>query len=263
LPGQYFYAFWARGYKSGGTIVGTSGFKPEIVNDYELGWKTQLLDNHVQTSLGGYWMRYQDMQLPVLNPVNGRNAVTNIATSTIRGIEFTGNGQFGGLGVNLSATVDNSKIGSVTEVENFRLPTAANGQVQCAVGQVGGCFDYTPYITNLSGEQNPYTPKFTASATLNYRIAMGSDSTLLPSVTFTYTGPQFDSIFQTDNYYLLTARHLLNTSLTFNSGQWQVQAYCNNCANETYVAGAGGVSSGDVWYYGSPRQIGVRLHRDF
>ena len=264
VPGQFLYAFWARGYKSGGVIVGTSnGFKPEIVNDFELGWKSQMFNNHLQTSIGGYWMRYQNMQLPTLDILNGRNAVTNIPASTIRGIEATLNGQFGGLGTNLSLTIDNSKIGAASEVATFRLPASAGGQVQCSVGQTSGCFDYTPFIENLGGEQNPYTPKFTANATVDYRIPLGGESSLLPSVTYSYTGPQFDSIFQVDNFYLLQARHLVNTSLTYDNGPWEVQAYCNNCTNQTYVAGAGGVSSGDVWYYGAPQQLGVRLHRTF
>ncbi len=265
VPGQFFYAFWARGYKSGGVIVGTkNGFRPEIVNDYELGWKSQLLNNHLQTSIGGYWMRYQNMQLPTLDPSTGRNAVTNIpASSTIRGIEATLNGQFGGFGTNLSLTIDNSKIGNVTEVETFRLPASAGGQVQCAPGQVSGCFNYSPYIASLGGEQNPYTPKFTASATVDYRFVFGNGSSVVPSVTYSYTGPQFDSIFQVDNYYLLTARHLLNASLTYNSGPWQAELFCNNCNNEIYVQGAGGVSSGDVWYYGNPMTLGLRVNRSF
>src|SRR6202012_349504 len=123
IPGQYLYAFYARGYKSGGIVVHTNGFKPEIVDDFEAGWKTELLDDHIHTSLGGYWMSYHDMQLPILNPATGTNAVTNIpAKSTIRGIEFSADARFGGFGANLTATYDKSTIGAVSEVATFRLP---------------------------------------------------------------------------------------------------------------------------------------------
>lgn len=64
-------------------------------------------------------------------------------------------------------------------------------------------------------------------------------------------------------YYQLSARHLLNASLTYERGNWQVEAYCNNCTDDIYVAGSGGVSDGDVWYYGAPRQEGIRFRRSF
>lgn len=273
-PGQFVYAFWARGYKSGGVIIGKPGFAPEKVDDYELGWKSSFLDNHVQTSVGGYWMRYQDMQLPTINAVTGANAVTNFSSpSTIRGIEVTANGEFGGFGTNLSLTWDKSTLGSVNLIPSFLLPSSASGLPQCLSGQTTGCFNYNPYVVSLSGTQNPYTPKFSADLTLNYRFRLTGNSSLLPSVTYSYTGPQFDSVFQTvpqpngttipTNYYELTARHLLNVSLTYNYGEWQLQAFCNNCANQVYVAGAGGVSTGDVWYYGAPRQYGLRINRGF
>ena len=264
VPGQFLYAFWARGYKSGGVVAeSTAGFAPETVNDYEAGWKTQLLDNHLQTSIGGYWMRYSNMQLPVTDTATGGNAVANVSSpSTIRGIEISATGQFGGFGSNLQMTIDNSKMGNFTEVETFRLPPSAANLPQCAAGASTGCFNYNPYISSLSGEQNPYTPKFTANLTFDYRILLGAGS-LLPSVTYAYTGSQYSSIFQLDNYYELTARHLLNASLTYNRGPWQVEAYCNNCTDEIYVVGSGGVSDGDVWYYGAPQQLGLRFRRSF
>lgn len=264
IPGQFLYAFWARGYKSGGVVAGSvNGFSPETVDDYEAGWKTQLFNNHLQTAIGGYWMRYQNMQLPVTNIATGGNAVANVTSpSTIRGIEISTTGQFGGFGTNLQMTIDNSKMGNFREVETFRLPPSASNVPQCAPGQSTGCFNYSPYLASLSGEQNPYTPKFTASLTLNYRLHVGEGS-FLPSLTYAYTGAQFSSIFQQFNYYQLTARHLLNASLTFERGAWQVEAYCNNCTDDIYVAGSGGVSSGDVWYYGAPQQEGIRFRRSF
>jgi hypothetical protein len=30
-----------------------------------------------------------------------------------------------------------------------------------------------------------------------------------------------------------------------------------------WIAGDGGVSQGNVWYYGSPRQFGIRFNRKF
>lgn len=51
------------------------------------------------------------------------------------------------------------------------------------------------------------------------------------------------SVLQSSDHHLRTARHLLNTSMTWSRGLWEAQAYCN------------------VWCYGAPWQFGLRLSR--
>ena len=58
-PGQNFYVFYARGYKSGGTNSGSTDhplFNPEHVNDYEAGWKGRLFNGHMLTQVGAYYV---------------------------------------------------------------------------------------------------------------------------------------------------------------------------------------------------------------
>jgi iron complex outermembrane receptor protein len=265
LPGQFFYAFWARGYKSGGVIIGTSnGFKPEQVDDYELGWKSNSFNRHLQTSIGGYWMQYHDMQLPALNILTGGNLTTNLSSpSTIRGIEASADGRFGAWDANLALALDDSRMGALSEVATYRLPAAASGLKQCAGGAAPPlCFDYSPYEVSVAGEQNPYTPKVTVNASIDYNFHI-KDAILTPKVAFNYTASQYDSIFQQGDYYKLGARELWNLSLNLVSGPWTAQAYCNNCGNWTYVTAAGGTNVGDVWFYGAPRQYGVRFNYAF
>ncbi|HTM96627.1 MAG TPA: TonB-dependent receptor, partial [Croceibacterium sp.] len=63
------YVFAARGYKPGGANNATSEFGPETVWDYEIGWKGSLLDDHLRTQFGGFYMDYKDFQFDAIEPL--------------------------------------------------------------------------------------------------------------------------------------------------------------------------------------------------
>jgi iron complex outermembrane receptor protein len=261
--GQFFYVFAARGYKAGGAQPGNANFDPEHVNDFELGWKGKLLDGHLLTQLGGFWMAYQDMQFTKYNTATGRGgAVVNIGSSTIKGIEFSAQGRFGHFGADVSLAYTDSKLGSINGIaQDYRLPPSAANSGQCVV--VGGAcsgvgFNYNPYLVNLTGEQNPYSPKFSATASVDYSIPMG-EATLRPRVGVSHTDQQYTALFQTDNYFLLPARNLWDVSVSYDKGPWTVQAFCNNFTNVTYITGKNAQNE----FYGAPRLGGVRINRTF
>jgi iron complex outermembrane receptor protein len=288
VDGQFLYAFYARGYKSGGVRIRSTsparpfgdyptiasaprnGFKPETVDDYELGWKATMFDNHLRTSLGAYYMIYHDMQLPQFNTALGANGVDNIQSSSkLSGLEFTANGRWGGWGSDLALTLGKSKLGNTDLVATYRTPANFTGQVQCALvaGVCSGAgVDYTPYVVHLNGVEQPYSPKVSANLAINYRIPVGADGEVMPQLSYAYTGSQFTQVYQAaadGDFFKLEARRLWNASVKYTTGQWESQIYCNNCGNEVYIAGDGGVSVGNVWYYGSPRQFGIRFNRKF
>lgn len=274
FPGQYLYAFWARGYKAGGVVVSNAPspatFQPEHVNDYEVGWKGTFLDGHVQTQLGGYWMNYQDMQYPLfdINTAAGLN-VENLAPSTIKGIEFSMQSRVGGLGVSLGFAYNKSALGAVKALPDYRLPPGFNTpfpSVQCGSPSQtpnAPCFNYLPYEETVSGEQNPFSPKVTANVSVDYSIPLAG-GVLDPRVSYSYTDQQWVSIFQDSPFNLLGARHLLGANLDYVAGPWTVDLYGTNLTNLTYISGTNGSGSGsgDV-YYGAPRQFGLRVMRTF
>jgi iron complex outermembrane receptor protein len=288
IDGQFLYAFYARGYKSGGVRIRSTsaarpfgdyptiptaqrnGFKPETVDDFELGWKSTMFDNHLRTSLGLYYMNYHDMQLTQFNPALAANGVDNIqSASTISGVEFTANGRWGGWGTDFSMTLGHSKLGNTDLVATYRTPASFAGQVQCTLVAgvcTGAGVDYTPYVVHLNGVEQPYSPKISANLAVNYRIPVGDDGEIMPQINYAYTGSQFTQVYQAaadGNFFQLDARRLWNLSVKYSTGQWESQIYCNNCGGEVWIAGDGGVSQGNVWYYGSPRQFGVRFNRKF
>lgn len=263
---QFIYGFWSRGYKSGGVNVATGApFEDEHVDDYEVGINSRFFDGHVQTRLGAYYMLYKGMQEDIFNAHAGySDEVVNLGNSTIKGLEASIQSNFGGLGVNLSAAYNNSKLGAVTSPDALISGGVVAGYLLPAVVQAvpalfpASSFPYAAYAEHISGEQNPYSPKLTANASVDYAIRVGS-ATIRPVVSFTHTDKQFASLFQNDNFYLMPARNIWDASVSYEDASWLTQVYVKNLANATYVSGY----FNNTEYYGAPRQIGLRVRKSF
>jgi iron complex outermembrane recepter protein len=256
---QFFYVFVARGYKSVGVNAGApKNFDPEHLTDYELGWKSKFLDNHVQTEIGGYYIDLDGLQLPATNVVTGAGSVTNVGKSKIKGIEASIQAHVGGFNVNAAVAYNDTHLGSVSLIAAYRLP-AGTGQVQC-VGALTppACFDYVPFIQSVSGGNNPFSPKVTFDASADYGIQIGN-ATLRPRVSFSHTDKQYSSVFQADTYFQMEARNLWGASVAYESGPWSTTAYGTNLSDQTYRA----AYNGNFEYYGAPREYGIKIARTF
>ena len=270
VHGQNFYGFWARGFKDGGINNAVSTFNPEYIDDYELGWKGEFLDDHLRTQLGGYYTKYRNMQQQVLNPLGGGNSVINLTSSKIEGIEFSSQARLGHWTANLGLSYNHSVLGSARAIAAYETPAAFNTNLpQCAAGQAAGCNDYSPYVVSLNGDTDPYSPKYQGNLSLSYVFDLSGNSTLTPRVDYSYTGSQWASIFQNTNYYLLSARRLLDLYLNYGYKTWNVQLFMHNATNQTYIQGmgsaptsAGGGAGADA-FWGDPRTFGVSIKTTF
>ncbi len=271
IAGQNFYAFYARGYKAGGAngdyTSANPTFKPEIVNDFELGWKGKLLDDHILTQVGAYYMRYLQMQYPIYDiydPAVGNGDAVNLDPSKIKGIAASMQSKFGHFGFNLGFAYNDSSLGAVTALNNAALPTGTkyafntpSAPAQCGATPTAGCFNYLPYEQTVSGEQIPFAPKITANAAIDYGLPVAGN-TLRPRLTLSYVGSQYASFFQTP-YYFMPSRTLLGANVDYEVGPWLVDFYGTNLTNRLYISGNDGTNQ----YYGAPRQWGFRLNYAF
>ncbi len=260
-PGQYFYAFAARGYKPGEENLGVEPpTHYEWVNDYELGWKGTLAGGHVQTQLGGYYMQYYDMIYSVFNgQAPEATSESSIPYSNLKGIEFSMQSHVGGLGLNVNAAYNKSVLGPLVNAATYKFPVGYGITPQCGPGEtpnatLSNCTNYKPYEVTLTGESLPYAPDFTANATLQYSIPVGSMA-VVPRVSYAYTAKSYASIFQSDDYYLMPSHGLLGAYLDWDVGPWTTTIYGTNLANTLYLTGTG--------LYGNPRQLGLEMRRTF
>jgi iron complex outermembrane receptor protein len=252
------YAFVARGYKSGGFNTPTANFAPETVMDYELGWKSTLLDGHVRTQLGGFYYQYHNFQFQELDIANGVNGIDNLPTATIDGIEATAQAHLGSWGADAGLAYVHSKQPSPGPFVNTHLlPPNGTGE-QCAPGQTTGCFDYTPYLQTGSSGPNLYSPEWTLNAGLEYRANLPDSVTLTPRVNYAYVSGQFTSLTYSEVTDYLPAHGLLSALLTLDFREWEVQAYGTNLTDKVYRSGQG-LDNANYYFFGPPRQYGVRL----
>lgn len=270
--GQLIYAFVARGYKPGSLQTGSSSptpapaAVPETDLDFEAGWKGTALNNHLQTDIDGYYMRYFDLQEQVENPDTGAQLLVNLhSPSTIFGVEVSLNGNFGNVIASLGGDYNHSSLGSLRAIDPGYLPASAANEVQCKPGQTINCFNYNAvgptglgYYVNLSGEEGTLSPLYSLNATLGYNIRI-ADGALTPQVNWTYVAHQYSNIFQQNNYYYMEPYGLLNANLTYAGGPWLVELYGKNVLNRLYEEG----NNGSYVWYGNPLQYGLRLQYNF
>ncbi len=262
---QYFYVFWAHGYKPGlGNLSGPPTTK-EWVNDTELGWKGTLADGHVVTDVGLYDMQYYQLQEAVFNPhqVAAASNDINIPYSSVEGIEASIQARLAGFGLDLSADYNRSRLGSATTARTYAFPSTYGQTNQCAPGVLPNanntnCTDYTPFLVTLSGESLPFSPLFQGTATLKYDIPLNGEMTLEPRLSYSYTGKEYAALFQIP-FYEMPAHGIMNAYLDWTAGPWTTTLFATNVTDKLYVTNL----SSSVEYYGNPRQYGVKFSRTF
>ncbi|MCX2982832.1 TonB-dependent receptor [Halieaceae bacterium IMCC14734] len=89
---------YSKGYRSGGfngrvasVEEARDPYDPETVDNYELGIKSEWLDNRLRVNANMFYMEYEDkqeeLQLPDSSGTGQKTIVTNAASATIQGIE--------------------------------------------------------------------------------------------------------------------------------------------------------------------------------
>lgn len=272
IPDQNFYVFYARGYAGGGVNAGSTDhpvFTPETVNDWEAGWKGRLFDGHVRTQFGLYYERVQNYQYPLEdteadNDTSVGSYVANFAPSVIEGVSAAAQARFGGFGIDFAFDYNHTSLGNVQTVNNVAFPAGFDTALpspQCVAGHTYTaplqCFNYTPYLSNLSGEPNPFAPEIQGNIALDYKFNVGL-GTLDPRVTYDYTSNQFGAIFE-NAYNELGKRSIAGASVDWVAGKFDTQLYVTNLTNQTYIA----ANAGSTVYYGPPRQYGLQVKYSF
>jgi iron complex outermembrane receptor protein len=282
---DYFYAFYARGYKAG-SFAG-AGVQPETIDDYELGWKGSLFDGVLTGDIGFYYMDYSDIQGEtfVFNDPQGIGSSytnSNIADAEMYGVEASAQMFFGDLGIDFSFAWQDSEIGTATDVPLASLPAHAltpnstngfNYLPDCSVvtggapnpataadangDPNGNCFDYSPFVQNYQGQQMIQAPELSYNIGIDYVFPFGN-GTLTPRLEFSHTDENYANLDQ-QFFYLNDERDLTNFSLTFENENWNVQAYVFNLTDEVYVNSA----RLQQVLYGNPMTYGLRAKYNF
>lgn len=181
------YATYARSYKSGGInlsglpldgannpILSAATVKPEKVNHYELGLKTQLFDRRATINLAAFWTDISDYQATVTNGQLGvlRGYLANAGKVRTRGIEID------------SAFRPTQRLnlyanGAFTDAKYVKFvdapcPPELSGGAAAAAGQTispaGTAGGISPQNCDISGQRLPGVSKWAFSYGAEYDV---------------------------------------------------------------------------------------------
>ncbi|THD61272.1 TonB-dependent receptor [Phenylobacterium sp.] len=257
-PNNFLYAFVATGYKPGGLNTPASfslppTFGPESVTDYEIGWKATALDGHVKTQLGAYYNDYKNFQVTFATPDNPTTSLelNDPSKTTIYGLEAQAQAIFGSLSFDGGLSLLHSRLGTF-----FATDPRTGGVALCdpLTGPVSSTCE------NLTGHQQDYAPRFTFNLGGQYVFDLANGATLTPRINFGHIDSQWATLFE--NAALgdrLGERNLLSAQLSYQLHDLLVALYGTNLTDQHYVTA---VNSG-LRYEGAPRQVGLRITRNF
>ena len=278
------YGSYTRGFKPGGSnltygredviapIVVLPTFNEEIVDAYEVGLKTDLVDGRVRMNTAAFYYNYEGLQYQATDPEVFQGGVGNIPKSEIFGAELE-----------LSAFLSESLILDVrlawldTEITADHL-ALDNVQSEAAGGALvgGGAGLFSPEVQqarssavqNVNGNELAKTPKFTGNVALNWNTEIASWGELNSSLQYTYRGEFKHRIFNNDATDVVPSYNVIDlvVGLRPEGKDWRVELIGKNLTDEaginarfTDVFGVG--ATGDELI--GPRQFMARFSMDF
>jgi iron complex outermembrane receptor protein len=261
------YGGWSSGFKSGGfdmraddaaNPVSREGYDPETVDTFEVGVKSELLDNRLRLNLTAFQSDFQDMQVTVQAPAPGlavfSSTVVNAGESEIDGLEAEATAQ---LTEGLSAKL-------VLGYMNAEFITVQDAQF----GNVA-----EPYDDGNGNIVAPWemqnAPNWNGQIGLNYNTDLGQYGSLVlnTAVSFRDDTRMFDavaSILDQPSYSLWDAGATWYSA----NGQWTAALHLKNIGDEIYRTGGYNfpATAGEdaiVGFYGAPRTWTFSLSTEF
>ncbi|MDX2142087.1 MAG: TonB-dependent receptor [Rhodospirillaceae bacterium] len=246
----FVYASYAKGFKGGGyddtptsAIAANIPFDPEVVDNYELGFKASFLDRRMRLNASIFRMDYTDLQVTQTNAQCLCNLTDNAASAKIEGIE----GEFEFI------VVDGVKVSAGG---SYVDPTYKDF-IESAINPVTG------QRLVSSGNRLQRTPKTQLSGGIDITTSVGSWTDALNfRADYTYQGNLFwatDNIAREPSYGLLDLRAALSPP----EAAWQVAIYGKNVTNKLYRVNIIPFFGEEVSQFGAPRTYGVDLTLKF
>jgi iron complex outermembrane receptor protein len=246
------YAKVAQGWKSGG-FNGEAptaesfhdSYDPEEVLSYELGMKSQFLDDRLQVNVAAFYNEIDDMQFSVF-------------------LEGTGGA---------SSTVNNA--GQAT-TQGFELEAIAQLTDSLRFGVNYGYLDseYDEFIELGQDVKNdkdfPYAPENTASVSMDWAMGQWSWGALDLHADWNYnddyvpyTNPSQNATSQIDSYELINANLTLSEVQLGSDMTMQFSLWGKNLADEEYRQNTIPFGFWTISYFGEPRTYGFDARLTF
>jgi iron complex outermembrane receptor protein len=272
-----YYGSISTGFKSGGFIGSpstptraTDSFDEETAINYEIGFKSTLLDNTLRFNAALFFTDYKDLQVTRFaqladNPTNpfGEFITENAASAEISGLEIewdwfaTDNLQFGGSYSYLDATSNDF----TPEVANLAPEGGCpEGSAQATDNLADGC------IPDFSGNVLRQAPEHSANLFSRYFYDLGDAGLLRANVSFSF---QDSTFFDPDNndITVIPAYAVWDAQVSWIdiSEQWTITAWVKNLTDKEYRTHVFSQRNSQIAFatFAPPRTIGLSIEYSF
>lgn len=260
------YISFSTGFKSGGfneqagTYTAIGPFDEEKAKSFEVGLKSDLMDNRLRLNLAAFHVKYDDLQLDSVVTIEAapgqESRVTNAGKSTVWGLELEATALLA------EGFLLNASIGYLD---------AKYDSYACVLGNPAARpagFDLVDPVLNLydcTFLQPKRTPKWTLGASADYEWSVGDMGMAGINVSVSSSSKYFND---TLNSLSGTSdkRTLMNASvrLVDADDRWKISAFVLNLTDKNYRTSGLGIAN--LWgmsIYGPPRTWGIEVGGKF
>jgi len=259
------YATFAKGYKPGGynvnevTDLSTQGYFAENVTTYELGMKSDWLNNRLLFNVAAFLNDYTDQQVGVqrVDPSGQTlSAIANAGKVEIKGLELEANFR-----ATQQITVSGSYAWTDATYDEFIIGSLAAPATSLQRAEAGNI------IGDFSGKEVQKTPEHALNLALEYRDRLAGGTQWFAEAAASYRSERF---LDEANLSTLPAHSLVDLRAGLIGERWSLTAYVNNVLDDDKIKNAqryvdvgrpeGGFAPGRSYiaYLPMPRVVGLR-----
>jgi iron complex outermembrane receptor protein len=257
-PDVLAYASYSRGSKSGGLSLGSlpAGVspvvKPETINAYEVGLKSQFWNRRVTFNAAAFWTEVDNYQAAITenigNTTSFRRYISNIPGVRSRGLE-------GDLTIAPATGISFTASAAYVDAVYQHYTNAQNAPERRNISEV----------QDLSGVQLANTPKFvyTLGTDLSHPVAEGSEGYFHADYTHRSS---YDTSGSNSQYTLIRPYGVLNArvGVRLSDGRFDISVWARNLLNKQYFTAISATNTGLITgNIGDPRTIGATFRTRF
>ena len=248
------YTTYSQGFRSGGVnrarIPGIPKYKPDFVDNYEFGWKTQWLNNRLRFNGAVYLIDWNDFQFAFLDfSISPLTIIQNVGNSRTKGIEWDLDYQASeNLNLKFSGSYNHARLQDDFWVKD--------------TDRQAGLPPNSP-----KGIEMPFVPPVQLTGIARYRFNVG-DMPSFAQAAVTYVDGSWSDLDVRRRAYM-DSYTVLNLTTGIDRDNWSVTLYANNVtdshgqtdsSNPSYVSPSG-IDYND--FIIRPRSFGIRWSQRF
>ena len=250
--GTLIYASKNLGFKSGGynsSEPSLPAFQPEKLNAYEIGFKSEFLDQKLRWNGAAFYYRYTNIQMVKLT-ANNQLQEYNGPSATVYGADFDAEARLSqGLTLNLGASYVHDRFTEDTPTVQWNVPNPPFP---------GGSYSF---FASANGHELPHTPTWTTNVGLSYQLDTVAGRWALDANLLHNSG----WFGEPDNQLAQRAYNSINADLYIrpHNQPFSIGLWGRNLSNQLVYTAVSGNAITSLGQYAPPRIYGIRFRADF